>query len=309
MAGTLWVGVIHVHRWLTVVALLADPAPPTTPPAVVTQQAPRKDSDGDGIPDDEEDKNHNGIVDPGESDPHEADSDHDNVPDAVERQLGTDPTRADDVPPIPEPLLVDLIRNLGSQRGELEANVVGSSTFERRDGFQWGPEIEYAPLKNFGVECEVPFRDDKVGAVKTGALYTIGSFDTRRLELGAMGSYQHGFIDEERLAALSLVSGVRFSHLVQALTILGPNVDFKRARPIAGANISPSVFLQVSRRFTTGIELGYRVSQNERGIGTIMPQVHVNPISNVKVQVGAGVTGQLGDRVKPLAAIRLSYEM
>jgi hypothetical protein len=299
----LWIGVLLAA---VLAAAADDPTPPTT---ATTVTAPRKDTDGDGIPDDEEDKNHNGVVDPGESDPREADSDHDNVPDAVERKLGTDPTRADDVPPIPEPLLVDLIRNLGSQRGELEANVVASSTFERKDGIQWGPEVEYAPIKNVGLECEVPIRDDKIGAVKGGALYTVGSFDTRRLEFAAMGSYQHGFIDDERLATLSVVTGVRFSHMVQALTILGPNINFKTARPVAGANISPSVFLQVTRRFTTGLELGYRVSQNEKGIGTILPQVHINPIANVKVQVGAGVTGQFGDRVKPLAAIRLSYEL
>ena len=41
-----------------------------------------------GISDADEDTNHNGVVDPGESDPHDHDTDRDNVPDEVERHMG-----------------------------------------------------------------------------------------------------------------------------------------------------------------------------------------------------------------------------
>jgi len=300
--------------WIVFVAALAaapeNAADPSTPPMAAAAAAPRKDTDGDGIPDDEEDKNHNGIVDPGESDPREADSDHDNVPDAVERQLGTDPTRKDDVPPIPEPLLIDMVRNLGSGRHELEANILGVTTFSRQAGLQWGPEVEYTPFRNLGVELEMPMRDHRVEALKGAVQYTLGSIDTRRIEFGATGSYSHGVGEEGgRLVSTAIITGVRISHLVQALTILGPTFDFRHARPIAGANLSPSVFLQISRRFTTGLELGYRVSQNEKSVATVLPQIHFNPIANVKVQLGAGVTATVNDKVRPLMALRVSYEL
>lgn len=49
------------------------------------------DSDNDGLADNQEDGNANGIVDPGESDPKQYDTDGDGFPDLVEWAAGTDP--------------------------------------------------------------------------------------------------------------------------------------------------------------------------------------------------------------------------
>ncbi|QRN95703.1 OmpA family protein [Archangium violaceum] len=62
-----------------------------------------RDSDNDGIPDSLEDKNNNGQVDPGETDPTKTDSDNDGIPDGVEDKNHngqvdpgeTDPTKTD----------------------------------------------------------------------------------------------------------------------------------------------------------------------------------------------------------------------
>lgn len=264
------------------------------------------DTDGDGISDQDEDANRNGVVDPGESDPKNPDTDGDNVPDAVERRLGTDPSRADDLPPIPEPLLVDLIRNLGSKRGEVETNVLATSSFQ---SIEWGSEIEWSPVRNLGLELEVPFRDADISAVKTGAQWTIGSVDVRRLEFGALGTYSHGLASPERRAVVGAITGVRIARTVQALTIVGPTFDFARSRPVPGATLNPSLFVQSSRYVTTGLELGYRVEEGSRSLATMLPQVHLNPFQAVKLQLGAGASIEVGHRVKPLVAIRLSYEL
>lgn len=63
----------------------------------------KADTDGDGCTDTEEDKNQNGVVDPGETDPKlpgdcgvdDPDSDGDGIPDSVERATGTDPNNPD----------------------------------------------------------------------------------------------------------------------------------------------------------------------------------------------------------------------
>ncbi len=274
--------------------------------AVLADTSPGQDSDGDGISDADEDSNHNGLVDPGESDPASTDTDRDNVPDGVERQLGTDPARADDVPPIPEPLSFDLIRNLGSRRNELEANVLMMTTF---DAVAWGPEIEWTPARNFGLELELPFENARVAALKAGAQWTITSVDKRRLEIGTIGLYEHGVHGPERRATLGAITGVRFSRMVQALTIVGPSFDLGPSRPVPGGTLNTSVFVQTSRYLTAGIELGYRAAREERSTGTLLPQIHVNPTRHVKLQLGAGATTHIGLRVKPLAAVRLSYEL
>ena len=52
---------------------------------------PTVDTDGDGIPDNGEDPNFNGLVDPGETRPDSPDSDGDGTPDGAELRTGTDP--------------------------------------------------------------------------------------------------------------------------------------------------------------------------------------------------------------------------
>lgn len=56
------------------------------------------DSDNDGLTDNTEDANHNGIVDPGETDSRNADSDGDGVSDLIETAAGTDPLSDSDNP-------------------------------------------------------------------------------------------------------------------------------------------------------------------------------------------------------------------
>ncbi|MFC4991451.1 sulfatase-like hydrolase/transferase [Rubritalea tangerina] len=61
---------------------------------VILPPAASVDSDNDGLSDNAEDPNRNGLVDPGETDPLNEDSDHDATPDGVEEKIGTSPLDA-----------------------------------------------------------------------------------------------------------------------------------------------------------------------------------------------------------------------
>lgn len=58
---------------------------------LIMPSIPTVDTDGDGIPDNGEDPNFNGLVDPGETRPDSADSDKDGTHDGAEVRTGTDP--------------------------------------------------------------------------------------------------------------------------------------------------------------------------------------------------------------------------
>src|SRR5690606_33047962 len=104
------------------------------------------DSDADGVADGREDKNRDGHVDPGETDP---------------RTPGLFPGSA---PHIPEPLAFDLVRGLGARKGELEVNVllevpVGGVP-------HWAPEVEWALADGAALELELPIRGTELEAIK-----------------------------------------------------------------------------------------------------------------------------------------------
>ena len=64
----------------------------TIPPYI--PDLPAVDLDNDGVPDVNEDPNRNGLQDPGETNPDNANSDGDNVDDGAEARLGLDPLDA-----------------------------------------------------------------------------------------------------------------------------------------------------------------------------------------------------------------------
>ncbi|NWK55070.1 sulfatase-like hydrolase/transferase [Verrucomicrobiaceae bacterium N1E253] len=83
------------ERWGDRGALI--PTTSTTAPSgnvVSIPHDPTVDSDNDGLPDTNEDPNFNGLVDPGETNPDNDNSDGDNIPDGDEVRLGTDPLDA-----------------------------------------------------------------------------------------------------------------------------------------------------------------------------------------------------------------------
>ena len=56
-------------------------------------------------------------------------------------------------PDVPEPLELDLVRGLGPERGELEANVLGVVPLGGRShAVEWAPELERAPARHLAFE-------------------------------------------------------------------------------------------------------------------------------------------------------------
>jgi hypothetical protein len=266
------------------------------------------DTDGDGIPDVDEDTNQDGIVDPGETDPRSIDTDHDNVPDDLERKLGTDPTDPEDVPPIPEPLYIDLIRNLGSPQGELEVNTLAATRFSGRPLVFWGPEVEYVALENLALELEVPMVDGEVEALKGGFQTRLLSVDRRRLEIGVLAIGYHLLAEKTTILEPSAVVAVRFTRALHGVTIVGPTAAIESSgRTRVGVMLHPSLFYQASRYATVGVELGHRMRRGEERSSYVLPQIHLNVTRAVKVQLGLGAAADTGE-LAPFGATRVSVE-
>lgn len=110
-----------------------------------------------------------------------------------------DASAEDDQPRIPEPMVFDLMRPLGSHQGEFEANVLGLIPIASRggangdpdalglpgNGLEWAPELEYALMDGLSLELELPFETTQVAAYKGGAQWTFGKAFGNRFIHGA----------------------------------------------------------------------------------------------------------------------------
>jgi len=83
---------------------------------------------------------------------------------------------------IPEPLMFDLVRGLGADKGELEINSLADFPLNKVSErfIEWAPEIEYALFDGFAVEFEMPFENGDLEALKFAIQYTFGSSDNHR---------------------------------------------------------------------------------------------------------------------------------
>src|SRR5690606_14286490 len=175
------------------------------------------DSDADGVADGREDKNRDGHVDPGETDP---------------RVPGLFPGAA---PHIPEPLAFDLVRGLGARAGELEINTLAISPWSRRGPVEWAPEIEWAPRDDLALELELSIHNTQLHALKLALQFTFPHAHRRDFIAGwqLIGTYAPG---ERLLETTSLfIAGYRFDRRWSALAMAGLRADWSRQPFALGA--------------------------------------------------------------------------
>ena len=195
---------------------------------------------------------------------------------------------------IPEPLVYDLIRPLGSPRGELDVNTLLTG-HPRTGRLAWAPEIEYAFADGYAIELEFPFENSSLEEYKLGLQGTFGELFNRRMIHGwqALGRYHRH--KNAYSADILYLNGARISNTWSTMNMLGiRRTDFgKRGDMVALAN--NSLFYHVSPSLTLGVEINNEIHNNTRWRYRLTPQVHYSFSSNKAVQIGGG-PARLDDR-------------
>ena len=235
----------------------------------------------------------------------------------------------DNVPKIPEPLVFDLVRGLGADRGEFEMNILGifplksssdmkrlenldpfglDPTSEDTGGVEWAPEVEYAIGDGFAVEFELPFEDSRLEAYKAAMQLTFGTaFDNRLIHGTQVIAEPDTKFEEWDLTYLYLV-GFRFNKTWSTLGMLGLRNNVAEGEGIVHTDglLNLSIFADVTTHMTVGVESNFTFAERERTSLLLMPQVDYELTDNFQVQCGAGA-GFSKEGTEPLAAIRIIY--
>lgn len=245
------------------------------------------DSDGDGVPDAEEDRNHNNRVDHGETDPHARDTDGDGVDDGVELRTGTDPAH-NGLIDFPEPMVFDMVRGLGSEQGEIEANtllLVPTSPLAAN----WAPEIEAAVIDGFAIELEAGLRDIELKSLKLALQGTLALREDGSIGHGIQGLLEY-FPDEDAFLYTPLyILGVRLARPLTLVSLVGPAfVSRIKGTTDVGALVNFSLFWAPHPRVVVGTEQNFKWLPSEYLIRW-MPQVHWQACARFQIQAGFGV--------------------
>lgn len=249
----------------------------------------RADTDGDGVPDGEEDANQDGRVDPGESNP---------------RVPGLFPGT---YPHIPEPMVFDLVRGLGSRKGEVEVNTLLVTRFRRGSAeLNWAPEVEWAFADGLAIEFELPMTDRELEALKFAAQATLPSpAENFTHGIQVIGEYlltpQEAEFTALHLAGVRVGEAAFFSMFgLRALTPMKALAEYEIL-------VNPTVSYDVNEQCTLGLESNIAVGLDGHTEVSLIPQVHFQLSKHVRIQVGGGVSFADGART-PLVATRLILE-
>lgn len=188
---------------------------------------------------------------------------------------------------IPEPLVFDLVRPLGSPKGELEVNFL-TSRVNGQGQLSWSPEIEYVFANGYAVELELPHTNGSLDEHKIALQGTAGTL--------LQGSMIHGwqFITRKTLSGLPnqtdllYLNGWRLNNRVSTMNMLGwRRSDFA----VPGRDtllLNASVFFMRSPRTTLGLEINAEHNPTLGWGYRLTPQLHISLKDNTALQFGLG---------------------
>lgn len=203
----------------------------------------------------------------------------------------------DQVVEIPEPLMFDLVRGLGAQKGELEINALADFPINRISSreVEWAPEIEYAVFNNFAVELEFPFENFELEAFKVAVQWTIGSSKSNQFIHG-LQVIGEGYIHDDILELSFLyVPAYRFNDTWSAIGLFGIMVESGDDAPSNNSTVllNASVFANLNEHFVVGLEINnsdptfQKIDDNDMEL-LILPQLHHEFDGGFSYQFGIG---------------------
>jgi hypothetical protein len=208
---------------------------------------------------------------------------------------------------IPEPLVFDLVRPLGSTPGEVEVNTLVQ--VDRSGRIRWNPEIEAVIFPWLALEFELPLENTTLETYKfaaQGKLKRIGSKKSPYTH-GWQTIYEKGRLDYASSFSALYISGARWTPSISSLSLNGVQTAWVRGYREQAALLNNTVFWQQEQRPVLGLETNLRVGN--RGVGSLLiPQIHLQLPHKFSFQCGIGAERSITRAWGPAVAARLIWE-
>lgn len=201
-------------------------------------------------------------------------------------------------PTIPEPLLFDLVRPLGAQKGEIEINTLGLLDLGGADLFTWGPELEFVFSNGYAMEFELPFANDELEELKFALQGTISDDPTNQFIHGWQTIQRVKLNDYFWQSDYLYIHGYKFDKHWSTISLTGVRQNFFDEYYATSLLNNTSVFRHTSSKIKEGVEVNWRfddigLSSSQTAI-TLVPQVHFELGDRYGLQIGAGASRHQG---------------
>lgn len=207
---------------------------------------------------------------------------------------------------VPEPLFVDLVRGLGSVKGEWEVNSLFYHSQGDFNQMNWAPEVEWAFSDGTAIEFELPIQGSTLKTYKSAFQKRLGSngrsptLQGIQVILESDTDFRHGE------GTFFYILAHRFNHQISSMTLLGPKVQFDGSQNLQ-VSINQSLFYNHSEEIDFGLEINYLSSALGERSAQVVPQLHLALERGYKIQAGFGGEDVQG-AWSPLAVFRLIRE-
>jgi hypothetical protein len=209
---------------------------------------------------------------------------------------------------IPEPMVFDLVRPLGSTPGEIEVNTL--FYVDRTGRLRWNPEVEAVIFPWLAVEFELPMENTTLESYKfafQGKFKRIGSIRSPYTH-GWQTIYEKGRIGYPSDFSALYISGVRWSPSISTLSLNGVQTLWGAGYREQAGLLNNTIFWQREQRPVLGLESNLRV--NSRGVGSLlMPHIHIQLPRKLSFQCGAGAVRSFDRTWGPAMSARLIWEV
>ncbi len=216
-------------------------------------------------------------------------------------------------PTIPEPMVFDLVRPLGAEKGEMEINTLVESRPNRSgEAIRCAPEIELVVANGFALEFELPIRGYEIDEYKLGLQKTFGRDREKRFIHGWQTITKYSSETNNFNVTNLYIAGYRFNKKWSTLTMNGLKNNQIGQKGDLSYLSNVSFFRHFRPSLKLGIETNYafnHMNMSDRyNSFLVIPQLHYELGKQYSLQMGAGIERYDTARYASVLAMRLVRE-
>ncbi|MGE3611504.1 MAG: hypothetical protein AB7I27_18070 [Bacteriovoracaceae bacterium] len=194
---------------------------------------------------------------------------------------------------IPEPMIFDLVRPLGSKKGQWEANtLLIQEHYPELSHSHESPELEYVVMDNLALELEIPGVGGEPDALKGVLQWTMGHLGNSNKTIHGVQLINQRFIQKDPYNEVTpiYILGHRFNREYTLLLMLGDQYRYSSTKHDHFLVFNATIFDVYShvKEIEFGLENNILGFGNNFQFWRITPQIEVVLEDQWKIQTGFG---------------------